>query len=280
MHEPRDLELRRYLHCQREVTAGLIDGETLEQVAPGFLAAVLGLLRWEAGAIWEVVEGSAALRFVHGLGVGGLDAAPLWKCSRELSFERGTGLPGRAWETAEIAWAPDFAENPSYPRGSAAAEVGLRAALALPVASGPDAEVSAVAEFHTRSFNTQSELLMDLLESFAEQLATFIDRRRTEAEIRSAEQFKAAVMSSALDSIVGMDERGAVIEFNAAAVQLFGYSREQALGRELADLLVPSHLRERHRAGLLRYLETGESKLIDNRTELPAQRRDGSIVPV
>lgn len=66
MDEPRELELRRYLECQREVAAGLIDGESLEQVSPGFLAALAGLLRWEAAAMWEVVEGSPALRFVEG----------------------------------------------------------------------------------------------------------------------------------------------------------------------------------------------------------------------
>lgn len=280
MSELRELELHRYLECQREVAAGLIDGESLEQVAPGFLRPIAGLLRWEAAALWEVVAGAPALRFVHGLTVTELDAAPLWKLSREISLERGVGLPGRAWETGAVASAADFGENSIYPRHSAAAGVGLQAALAIPVASGPGQEVFAVAEFHSTSFNAQSDQLMELLNGFAEQLATFIARRRSEAEIRAASQFKAAVMSSALDAIVGMDQTGAVIEFNDAAERLFGYTREQALGRELADLIIPSHLRESHRAGLLRYLESGTSEVIGNRIEMAALRRDGSIVPV
>lgn len=280
MEEPRELELRRYLECQREVAAGLIDGESLEQVAPGFLRALAGLLRWEAAAMWEVVENSSVLRFVHGWSAPGLDAAPLWKLSREISFARGVGLPGGAWQTGAVTWASDFGENPAYPRRAVATAAGLNAAFAIPVTSGPKGEVLAVAEFHTTSFETQSEQVMDLLAGFAEQLATFIARRRAEAEIRTGEQFKAAVMASALDCMVGMDQSGAVIEFNAAAERLFGYSREEALGRELADLIIPSHLRERHRAGLLRYLDDGESEVIDRRVEMPALRRDGSIVPV
>jgi PAS domain S-box-containing protein len=280
MDEPRELELRRYLQCQREIAAELIDGDSLEQVAPGFLRVIAELLRWEAGALWEVVEGAPALRFVHGWSAPGLNAAPLWKLSRELSFSRGIGLPGRVWKTGEVELAPEFGDSSDFPRHAGAAAIGLQAALAIPVATGPRDEVLAVAEFHTHYFNAQSEQLMELLSGFAEQLATFIARRRTEAKILAAEEFKAAVMSSALDCIIGMDETGAVIEFNAAAEQLFGYSREEALGREMAELIVPAHLRERHRAGLLRYLETGEGEVIGRRTELPALRKDGTIVPV
>jgi PAS domain S-box-containing protein len=278
--EPRELELRRYLKCQREVAAGLIDGESLEQVAPGFLATIAELLRCEAGALWEVVEGAPALRFVHGWSAPDLDAAPLWKLSRELAFGPGVGLPGQAWKTAGIVLARDFGANPVYPRHEGAAAIGLQAALAIPVPPGRRGEVLAIAEFHAHSFDAQSDQLLELLAGFAEQLATFVNRRRTETKIRAAEEFKAAVMSSAIDCIVGMDETGAVIEFNAAAERLFGYSREEALGHEMAELIVPSELRERHRAGLLRYLETGESEVIDRRTELPALRKDGSVVPV
>ncbi|MGV1049664.1 MAG: PAS domain S-box protein [Solirubrobacterales bacterium] len=280
MDGSRELELRRYLQSQRELAAELIDGDSLEQVAPGFLATIARLLRWEAGGLWEVLEGSPALRFVSGWSVPDLDAEPFWKLSRELRFAPGDGLPGRAWESGEIALAPEFTDKPGYPRRDLAIELGFRAALAIPVRTGPSHEVLAVAEFFTRSFDIQSEQLLALLSSFAEQLAAFIARRRTETKIREAEEFKSAVMSSSLDCIVGMDDEGAVIEFNAAAERLFGYSREQALGRELAELIVPEELRERHREGLRSYLESGEGEIVDRRTELPALRSDGTVIPV
>jgi PAS domain S-box-containing protein len=278
--EPRELELRRYLECQRELAAQLIDGDSLEQVSPGFLATIAQLLRWEAGALWEVVEGSPALRFVGGWSAPGVDAEPLWQLSRELSFQSGEGLPGKAWESGEIAFAPEFTNKPGYPRRQLAIELGFSAALAIPVPTGPTREVLAVAEFYTHSFDAKSEQLLALLSNFAEQLASFIARRRTEAEIREAEEFKTAVMTSSLDCIVGMDHEGAVIEFNAAAERLFGYSRKQAMGRDLAELIVPEELRERHREGLRRYLETGEGEIIDRRTELPALCSDGTVIPV
>jgi PAS domain S-box-containing protein len=280
IEEPHELELRRYLQCQRELAAQLIDGDSLQQVAPGFLASIAGLLRWEAGALWEVVGDEPALRFVSGWSIPEIDAEPLWQLSRDLSFGRGEGLPGRAWESGEIFFAPKFTDDPGYPRRHVAVSLGFSAALAVPVPPGPSGDVQAIAEFHTRSFDTKSDQLLDLLSSFAEQLATFTSRRRAEAQVRKAEQFKSAMMTASLDCIVGIDHRGAVIEFNDAAEQLFGYRREQVLGQELAELLVPEELRERHRAGLRRYLETGEKKVIDSRIELPALRSDGAVVPV
>ena len=280
MPGPQELELRRYLRSQRALTAELLDGDSLEGVASGFLSTLGELLQWDAGALWEVVEENPALRFVRGWSVADLDAEPLWRMSRELSFERGKGLPGRAWATGEVSWVTDVASDPDFPRRTAAAQIGTRAALAIPVPSGAPGEVLAIAEFHARSLTTPSEELIDLLATFADQLAAFIGRRRTEAAVRVAEQFKSVVLASSLDCVIGMDHRGRVVEFNEAAERLFGYSREEAIGGELAELIIPEELRPRHREGLRRYLETGEGMVIDRRVELPALCKDGSMVPV
>ena len=282
MDQSPEPELRRYLQCQRELAAQLIDGDSLAQVAPGFLATIGGLLRWEGGALWEVDdEGEEpVLRFVSGWGVPEINAEPLWQLSSELTLERGSGLPGRAWEQGETFLVPRAPDESGYPRRDVAVGLGFNAALAVPVPPGPSMGVRAVAEFYTLAFEPKSEQLLELLNGFAEQLGAFISRSRAEGKVRDAEHFKSAVMAAALDCIVGMNHQGTVIEFNDAAERLFGYRREQVLGRDLADLIVPEELRERHRAGLRRYLETGEGKLMDNRTELPALHSDGTVIPV
>ena len=106
--------------------------------------------------------------------------------------------------------------------------------------------------------------------------ADITDRLRAQRMIAESEERKSAVLRSTLDSILSMNADGIVTEFNRAAVEAFGYSRDEAIGRALGDLIVPDRLREPHRAGLRRYLATGEERVIGKRLELPAMRKDGS----
>lgn len=274
------LELQRYLRSQRQVAETLISGRSLADVSEGFISAIAELLRWEAGALWSVEADSPVLRFVSGWSVADLDTEPLWAVSRKLEFAAGEGLPGRSWKSGEITWIPRYANDPGFVRAEMAEALELEAAFAIPIPIGPPEQVLAVAEFHTRTFAELSDELLAVLAGFADQLASFLARRRAEQQIESDQQFKTAVLTSALDSIVGMDDRGRVIEFNDAAERLLGHKRDDVIGRELADLIIPEELRQRHRDALQRYLETGEARVIDRRIELPAMRADGSTVGV
>jgi len=84
-----------------------------------------------------------------------------------------------------------------------------------------------------------------------------------------------AILDSALDCIITMDAHGTVREFNPAAERVFGYRRDEAVGRELAELIIPPVLRERHRQGLAHYLRTGEGPVLGRRIEIAAVRADG-----
>lgn len=91
---------------------------------------------------------------------------------------------------------------------------------------------------------------------------------------------KTAMLDGALDAIVAMDHRGNVVEYNQAAEEIFGFSAQEALGRSVADLIVPPELREAHRTALARYLETREASILGRRLELTAVRRGGERFPV
>jgi PAS domain S-box-containing protein len=245
MQQPQDLELWRYLRSQRELAARLIEGNSLEQVAPRFLEIVANLLRWEAGGLWEVVDSAEPLRLVSGWSTPDLDARPLWRRSRELSFKRGTGLPGDAWDTGQIALAPNYRNYPTTaPRYEVSAELGLEAALAIPIPIGDPESVLAVAEFHTLSFEAQSEELMALLAAFADQLGTFIARRRAEAKSAEAERFRqhlAEVVRGTQDAVLSKNLDGIVTTWNPAAARLYGYTAEEAIGRHVSFLVPPDH---------------------------------------
>jgi PAS domain S-box-containing protein len=105
-------------------------------------------------------------------------------------------------------------------------------------------------------------------------------RRLADQAVRRSEARKAAIFQSALDAIITMDHEGRIVEFNPAAEQIFGLPHEQAIGHEMASLLIPSALRDRHREGLARYLDTSQGPVLGRRIELSALRADGSEFPI
>jgi PAS domain S-box-containing protein len=90
----------------------------------------------------------------------------------------------------------------------------------------------------------------------------------------------AAYLEAALDCVIMADASGRVVEFNPAAERTFGYTREEALGRTLAELIVPPSLRGRHSRAFARFVESGEERLFGQRLELTGMRADGSEFPV
>ena len=106
--------------------------------------------------------------------------------------------------------------------------------------------------------------------------ADITQRIAAQRAIKESEERKSAVLRSTLDSIITMDARGIVIEFNPAAERAFGFTHEEAVGIPLSDLIIPPRFREAHHAGLARYVATGEAHVLGQRLELPALRKDGS----
>ncbi len=90
----------------------------------------------------------------------------------------------------------------------------------------------------------------------------------------------AAILEAALDAIVVMDHTGLVRDWNPAAERTFGYARQEVLGREMAELIIPPSLRARHRRGLTRAIATGHDTIAGRRVEITAMRRDGEEFPV
>jgi PAS domain S-box-containing protein len=99
------------------------------------------------------------------------------------------------------------------------------------------------------------------------------------AEVGAGEARHRAILETALDGVVSIDERGRLTYINPAAERIFGYRADEVLGRELAETLVPPSLRGAHRRGLARYLATGQTRLLGRRTEITAMRADGSEFP-
>jgi diguanylate cyclase (GGDEF)-like protein/PAS domain S-box-containing protein len=89
-----------------------------------------------------------------------------------------------------------------------------------------------------------------------------------------------AILEGAHEAYVAMDAGGFIIDWNAEAEATFGWTRKEAVGRVLADTIIPRRHREAHLEGLERFLETGEGRVLDQRIEIEALHREGFEFPV
>lgn len=100
-----------------------------------------------------------------------------------------------------------------------------------------------------------------------------LDLRKREAEL-------AAVLEYTDDAYVCTDDRGTITAWNRKAEDTFGWTRAEALGAAMHEMIIPPELRAAHQAGMARFQATGEAKVLNRRIELPALCKDGRDIPV
>ena len=105
-------------------------------------------------------------------------------------------------------------------------------------------------------------------------------RQQAETAARNSQARNDAILEVALDCVILMDAAGCIVQFNPAAERTFGFTASEAVGHQLADLIIPPDERDAHRDGLARYLQTGEAVVMNQRLELTAIRKNGEVFPV
>ena len=105
------------------------------------------------------------------------------------------------------------------------------------------------------------------------------ERKDAEEKIRASENRFRSITSSAIDAIISADKNGIIESWNPAAVKIFGYTEEEAIGQNV-DLIIPQKYVQRHHTGMNRVLEGGEKKAIDHIVEMEGQKKDKTIFPV
>ena len=205
----------------------------------------------------------------------------------ELTWKRVETVESLRTALADQTWDIAFSDH-SMPRFRSrdALAIVKEQGLDIPfvILSGAISEEEAVAAMQAGAVDyVRKDNLTRLVPVVERELRAAQERRKrqqAEAAQRESQARKSAILDSALDCIVTIDHQGKVFEWNPAAEKTFGYPRAEVIGRELAEIIIPPALRERHRQGLARYLSTGESSILGERIEMIALRAGGVEFPV
>lgn len=246
--------------------------------SPSLLRAICETLGWGVGILWKVDRADEILRLADAWHEPGPPLDEFVRISRERTFARGVGLPGRVWSAGEPVSIPDVTKDDNFPRLRYAAAAGLHAGVGFPIRLA--GEVLGVMEFFSAELRRPDDDLVRAMAVIGSEIGQLMERLDVETLARAREARYEAILRSSLDGVVAMDHEGNILEFNPAAEAAFGRTSAEVIGRPLAEMLVPPRMRDAHWAGLRRYLETGESNILGRRLELTGMRADGSEFPV
>ncbi len=105
-------------------------------------------------------------------------------------------------------------------------------------------------------------------------------RKVAETALKQSKDHVGQIIDGAREAFVSMDQKGEILAWNRAAEEMFGWPAAKAIGKPLAELIVPERYRDAHSRGLDRFLRTGKGPMLNSRVELLALHRDGTEFPV
>jgi PAS domain S-box-containing protein len=266
------------LFAQDAATRVLAQSATPGEAIAKILETICKTLNWQGGIYWKLDRETKVLTCDSLWHQSSLTLENFKRASSEMSFTAGIGLPGRVYESGKPLWIDDLAKADFFLRANEAQENGICSAFAFPILLG-DAALGVIEFFSNQKRQYDAELL-EMMASISSQIGQFIERKKVEADMRESEARKSAIFESAFDCIITIDKEGKITEFNPAAEKTFAYKREEVIGGNMFDLLVPPSIREGQRRGLQYYLATGNHRILGKRIEITAMRADGSEFPV
>jgi PAS domain S-box-containing protein len=226
----RQPSVERRLTPEYVAARALAESATLGEAAPRVLRAICEALGWDHGALWNIDASSGVLRCVETFQLPTLNLSEFDAASRNMTFARGVGLPGRVWASGTPAWIPDVVVDANFPRVAIARQDGLHGAFALPILVR--GTVVGVMEFFSRTIREPDEYLLGMLARVGEQIGQFMARKRSEEEL---DRF----FDLSLDLMCVASFDGYFTRLNPAWERCLGYSREELMSRPYIDFVHP-----------------------------------------
>jgi len=261
----------RHRNARLAVTHALSEAANVGDGASGVLRAVCENLGWDVGFLWRVGVTGSELTCAQSWHKPEVPATEFERASLSRSFARGEGLPGSIWSTGQPTWLLDVLTHPNFPRAASAAEYDLHSAFGCPVVVGD--RTLGVIEFFTKRISDPDAGLLEMMGTVAGSLGQFLERQEAEDELRRSERELTDFFENATVGLHWVGPDGIILRANRAELALLGYSREEYVGRPVADF----HADDDVICDILHRLKAGEQL-----HDYPARLRckDGTIKDV
>jgi len=240
----RDITERKLSTLRREmehaVTRVLAESHSVDDAMPNILRMICQAMNWAYGARWVCDPAGGGMHRVEFWA----DFVPEFDAiDREIWLRQGAEgsmvLLRRAWRHKEPTWIVDIELHESFRRRPSALKFGLHGAFAFPIVTGGD--VIGLMEFFGREARQPDEMLLQVVHSIGSQIGQFIQRKEAEQSLRTSEErYRDVFEASPLPMWIWDDDTLNILAVNQAAIEHYGYSRDEFLRMNVRDFWVPT----------------------------------------
>ena len=280
----RDFSVQNdYLNTFHEITLDLLEKRDLNDLLSAILTRVTKIFKTDTGFLYllDENEGNLVLKFGQGL------------FAKRIGYrlERGSGLAGKVWQTGEPIVVEDYAKwegrvpDPYWDR------LDLIAGFPIKI---QNRTVGVIGVHQTSSGRAVSQHDLDSIKRFSDLASLGLnnatlyehlenelnERKQTEEALRESEAKFQSISSSMNDALITMDGRGEITYWNETAEKIFGYGKEEIMGKDLHRLLVPEKYRDAFDKEFHNFTVTGTGAAIGQTLEMLALHKEGTEVPV
>lgn len=218
------------------VTQAISEADTYQEAIEATLREVCEATGWDIGEAWFPTPGGKALRCGPGCYSRTRTLENFKVLCEGMTFPPGIGLAGRVWVSKQPEWIQDMSLAPddTYPRAKIARELGLKAALAVPIIAND--EVLAVLGFFMQEPREESKQMVQDVSAVATQLGWVIQHKRAEEALRESERRFRAIFDQTFEFVGLLSLDGTLLEANQTALDFLGLKRSDVVGRPFWEI--------------------------------------------
>lgn len=267
-------ESQQYLFSINQFVTKLLEIDTVEGIANEIVSHVVNSFGFKNSEIYILNEE----KNVHELkaSINTLDDLDLKK-----GLPIGEGIVGSVAKSGIAEIIPNTALDPRY----IAQKTHYCSELAVPISA--ENKVIGVINCEHEEVDFFNSIHLDKLQTIANLSASRIKnakakrkQEKAENDLRESEKKLRTIIESALDAIITIDEHGIIQEWNPRAEEIFGWSAEESIGKDLTSNIIPNQHHTSHHNGMKKYLKTGIGPVLNQRIEVTAMRKSGEEFPI
>ena len=223
------------LEVQESISRVLAESPAIKDAAPLIIEVLCRRAGWDLGAVWIMNRSRHELQHVDVWRMPDLEVPEFERATRQGQILRGTGLPGRVWNSGEAIWINDVTTDPEFRRAPLAQKEGLHAAFAFPIKLGQ--ELLGVVECFSREVREIDDHFLQMVSDIGAQLGHFIHRKRAEDDVRE-QRLQLRAITDVTPVLLTQCTREFTYTFvNRAYAAMLGTTPEAIIGKSLSQVI-------------------------------------------